>query len=97
MRPKKTRWIKCSPGERCFRPKCKPLNGLEGVNLTLDEFEALRLADLDKLYHDEAAMKVKVSRSTFSRIVSSARQKVADALVNIKAIKIEGGCCSIKR
>ena len=97
MRPKKTRWIKCSPGERCFRPKCKTLNGLEGVNLTLDEFEALRLADLDKLYHDEAARKMKVSRSTFSRIVSSARQKVADALVNIKAIKIEGGCCTVKQ
>ena len=97
MRPKKTRWIKCSPGERCFRPKCRPEGILEGVILTLDEFEALRLADLDKLYHDEAAKKMKVSRSTFSRIVSSARQKVADALVNIKAIKIEGGCCTVKQ
>ncbi len=95
MRPKKTRWIKCSPLERCFRPKCKSLNILEGVQLSLDEFEALRLADLEKLYHEEAARKMKISRPTFSRIVESARQKVADALVHIKAIKVEGGCCKV--
>ena len=96
MRPKKTRWIKCLPGERCFRPKCKPLNKLEGVYLSIDEFESLRLADLDELYQEEAARKMKVSRPTFARIVKSARKKVADALVNIKAIKIEGGCCTIR-
>ncbi|NLE64760.1 MAG: DUF134 domain-containing protein, partial [Elusimicrobia bacterium] len=47
MRPKKTRWVKCLPGERCFRPKCKKPGELEGVTLTLDEFEAIRLADLE--------------------------------------------------
>ncbi|MCB4791581.1 MAG: DUF134 domain-containing protein [Elusimicrobia bacterium] len=96
MRPKKTRWIKCMPGERCFRPKCRPLNKLEGVYVTIDEFEALRLADLGELYQEEAARQMKVSRPTFARIVKSARRKVADALVNIKAIKIEGGCCTVK-
>lgn len=97
MRPKKTRWIKCLPGERCFRPICKPLNKVKGVYLTLDEFEAIRLADLEGLKQIDAAKKLKISRPTFSRIVSAARNKIADGLVNIKAIKIEGGCCKIIR
>ena len=95
MRPKKTRWIKCLPGERCFRPICKPLNKVKYVCLTLDEFEAVRLADLDGLKQANAAKRLKISRPTFSRIVSSARNKIADGLVNIKAIKIDGGCCKI--
>jgi len=96
MRPKKTRWVKCLPGERCFRPLCKKSNSLQGVYLTIDEFEALRLADLEGLKQVDAAKMMKISRPTFSRIVEGARKKVADALVNIKAIKIEGGCCGVK-
>ena len=95
MRPKKTRWIKCLPGERCFKPICKPLNKLKSVCLTLDEFEALRLADLEELKQVDAAKRLKISRPTFSRIVASARGKIADGLVNIKAIRIEGGCCEV--
>jgi len=95
LRPQKTRWIRCLPGERCFKPICKPLNKLKGVCLTLDEFEALRLADLEGLKQVDAAKRLKISRPTFSRIVSSARNKIADGLVNIKAIMIEGGCCKI--
>lgn len=95
MRPKKTRWIKCVPRERCFKPLCMPLNKLEGVYLTLDEFDALRLADLEGMKQIDAAKKLRISRPTFSRIVSFARNKIADGLVNIKAIRIEGGCCEI--
>lgn len=95
MRPKKTRWVECAPGERCFRPQCKPKNKLEGVNLTIDEFEAIRLADLEKLTQEEVAKRMKVHRSTISRILESAHEKIADAFVNIKAVKIEGGCCKI--
>ena len=95
MRPKKMRWVKCEPGERCFRPQCKPLKQLDGVLLTLDEFEAIRLSDCEGLKQEDAAKRMKISRSTFSRIVSSARGKVSDALVNVKAIKIEGGCCKV--
>lgn len=95
MRPKKTRWIKCAPGERCFKPLCKPLNKLKGVYLTLDEFEAMRLACLEELKQAEAAKLMKVSRPTFSRILTSAQKKIADGLVNIKAIRIEGGCCKV--
>jgi predicted DNA-binding protein (UPF0251 family) len=61
----------------------------------LDEFEAVRLADLVGLKQIDAAKKLKISRPTFSRIVSSARNKIADGLVNIKAIRIEGGCCNV--
>ena len=95
MRPKKTRWIKCKPKERCFRPQCKPLNKLKGVYLTLDEFEAIRLADHESLKQIEAAKKMQISRPTFSRIISSAHQKIAEGLIDIKAIRIEGGCCKI--
>jgi uncharacterized protein len=95
MRPKKTRWIKCEPGERCFRPRCKPANQLEGVYLTLDEFEAIRLACFEEMLQEDAAKRMKISRPTFSRMLTSAQKKIADALVNIKAIRIEGGCCKI--
>ena len=95
MRPKKTRWIKCLPGERCFKPICKPLSKLEGVCLTLDEFEAIRLSCLEGLKQEDAAKLMKVSRPTCSRIETSAHRKIADALVNIKAIRIEGGCCTV--
>lgn len=95
MRPKKTRWIKCLPGERCFRPQCHPLSKLEGVYLTLDEFEAIRLSCLEEMKQEDAAKLMKVSRPTFSRIETSAHKKIADAIVNIKAIRIEGGCCKV--
>lgn len=95
MRPKKTRWIKCTPKERCFRPLCRPLSKLKGVVLTLDEFEAIRLYDVDDLQQKEAAKAMRISRPTFSRIISCAHKKIGDALVNIKTIKIKGGCCKI--
>lgn len=95
MRPKKTRWVKCKPQERCFRPQCKSINELEGINMTIDEFEAVRLSDLQGLNQEQVSKKMKVHRSTVSRILTSAHKKIADALVNIKAIKIEGGCCKI--
>lgn len=95
MRPKKTRWVKCAPGERCFKPQCKPLNKCKGVCLSLDEFEAVRLACLEELRQVDAARLMKISRPTFSRILTSAQKKIADGLVNIKAIRIEGGCCRI--
>ncbi len=95
MRPKKTRWIKRVPGERCFKPQCKPLSKCEGIYLSLDEFEAVRLACLEGMEQLGAAKLMKISRPTFSRILTSAQRKIADGLVNIKAIRIEGGCCKV--
>jgi len=64
---------------------------LEEVILTVDEFEAIRLADLESLYQDQAAEKMNLSRQTFGRIIESAHKKVAEALVKARALKIEGG------
>ena len=61
------------------------------VILTLDELEALRLADIEGLYQEEAARRMGISRQTFGRIIKEARFKVAEALVNAKSIRIEGG------
>jgi uncharacterized protein len=59
--------------------------------MALDEFEAMRLADLEGLYQEQAAERMNVSRTTFSRIIDSAHRKMADALVHGKALRIEGG------
>jgi transposase-like protein len=61
------------------------------VALSVDEFEALRLADLEGLYQDEAAIRMGVSRPTFARIVEASRRKVAEALVHGRALRIGGG------
>jgi predicted DNA-binding protein (UPF0251 family) len=79
------------PGSDYFKPRGIPLSMLEEVILTVDEFEAIRLADLDGLYQEQAAEKMKVSRPTFGRIIEAAHKKMADALVKGKALKIEGG------
>jgi len=64
---------------------------LEEVRLTVDEGEAIRLADLLGLSHEEAGRRMGISRATFGRIIQKARKTVADALINGKAINIEGG------
>jgi predicted DNA-binding protein (UPF0251 family) len=79
------------PESDYFKPRGIPLSMLEDVILTVDEFEAIRLADLEHLYQEHAAVKMNVSRQTFGRIIDSAHKKVAEALVQGKALKIEGG------
>ena len=64
------------------------MNKLQEVILELDEVEALRLSDVDNLKQEAAAKKMKISQSTFFRILSKARKKLADAIINGKAIKI---------
>jgi uncharacterized protein len=90
-RPPKCRHVKLIPGVTYFKPRGIPMSSLEEVKLTVDEFEALRLADLEALSHEQAAEKMKISRATFGRIIEKARQKTVDAIVNGKAILIEGG------
>ena len=97
MRPKKTRWVKCLPEERCFGPKGKFSNSKEYICLAIEEFEAIRLADWEELTHAKAAKIMKISRPTFTRILSSSHKKIADGFVNIKIINIEGGCCKITK
>lgn len=90
-RPCKCRCVGVEPGVWYFKPRGIPLGELEEVVLMVDEFEAVRLADLEGMYQDQAAEQMHVSRQTFGNIVSSAHRKIADALVNAKAIRIEGG------
>jgi predicted DNA-binding protein (UPF0251 family) len=90
-RPRNCRQVGLMPGSDYFKPRGIPLSMLEEVILTVDEFEAVRLADLDGLYQEQAAEKMKVSRQTFGRIIEAAHKKVAEALVKGKALKIEGG------
>lgn len=94
-RPCRRRRIRCNPDTNYFKPRGIPLNMLEEVNLALDELEAVRLADLEGLYQEDAAKKMNISRQTFGNIINSAHKKIADALLNAKALKIEGG--TVKR
>jgi len=90
-KPKKDRHVMHPPFVVFFKPQGIPLFQLEQVTLTVDEYEAIRLADNEKLKHDKAAQKMKISRPTFTRLLESAHNKISDALVNGKAIRIEGG------
>jgi len=90
-RPRNCRRVGSIPEINYFKPRGIPLTMLEEVVLTVDECEAIRLADLESLYQEQAAEKMKVSRQTFGRIIESAHRKVAEALVKGKALKIEGG------
>jgi len=74
-----------------FKPAGIPLRNLEEVCLSIEEAEALRLKELEGLEQEQGAEKMNISRPTFQRVLASARQKVADALLKGKAIKIEGG------
>ena len=87
-RPRKFRFIDFEPNVVYFKPRGIPLSSLEEVALTLDELEAMRLKNLEELDQIECAKKMKVSQSTFQRILSSAYKKITEALIKGKAIKI---------
>ena len=91
VRPQKNRIVGYHPDISYFKPRGIPMMELEEVKLTVDELEAVRLADLVGLPHEEAGEKMGVSRATFGRIVQRARQQIADALIHGKAINVEGG------
>jgi predicted DNA-binding protein (UPF0251 family) len=90
-RPVGCRRVGHAPEVVYFKPGGIPVSALEEEILGIDELESLRLADLLGLYQADAASRMDVSRQTFGRIVESARRKVANALVNGKALRIEGG------
>lgn len=90
-RPRNCRRVGLMPVSDYFKPRGTPLSMLGEIILTIDEFEAIRLADLENLYQEQAAARMNVSRPTFGRIIDSAHKKVAEALVKGKALKIEGG------
>lgn len=90
-RPRKCRRVQNRPIHTFYKPQGVPLDGLTGVNLPVEGLEAIRMADAEAMDHSEAAEQMGVSRPTFSRILSEARQIVARALSQGWAIRIEGG------
>ncbi len=85
------------PSVNFFKPAGTPLRGLTEIILTVDELETIRLKDYEGLDQTKSAGSMKISQPTFQRIYNSARKKIADAIVNGKAIRIEGGCYRIGR
>lgn len=87
-RPFKRRRIRGRPPSDYFKPAGIRKIELEETELSLSEFEAIRLIDLNQTPQEQAAEKMQISQPTLSRILSSARKKIADAIINGKAIKI---------
>ena len=107
-RPKCCRQVGRLPDKIYFKPQGVPSVQLEEVVLSIDELEAVRLADFEGLYQEQAARRMNISRQTFGRIIIAAHEKIADALINGKALKIDGGeialhkfktavCCRCRR
>jgi len=90
-RPTKCRRVAFMPEVAYFKPAGIPLRVLEEVCVSVEEAEAIRLKDLEALDQEQCAQQMNISRPTFQRVLGTARQKVADALLNGKAIRIKGG------
>jgi predicted DNA-binding protein (UPF0251 family) len=90
-RPRRRRRVCCDPNLRVFKPQGTPTTQLEKIDLELDELEAVRLTDVLNLTQLEAASQMDVSQPTYNRILSSARRKVAKAIVDGCALRIGGG------
>ena len=88
-RNKSHRCIDFDPEVTYFKPRGIPMKMLEEIKLERDELEAIRLRNFEGHYQKQAAEKMKVSRQTFGRILESAHKKIAEALINGKAIRIE--------
>lgn len=91
VRPKKNRIVESGPEVSYFKPEGVSGIRLEEVSLAVDELEAIRLSDLLDLSYEDAGKRMGVSRATFGRIIQGARRVIADALINGKAVSIEGG------
>jgi predicted DNA-binding protein (UPF0251 family) len=90
-RPKRLRRIGFQPEITYFKPRGVTLDFLEEIGLDVDELEAIRLADFEEMEQTQAAGKMKISQSTFQRILTRAHKKIAEALITGKAIRVEGG------
>lgn len=95
-RPSKCRKISANPGVINFRPDGEDIKNNDVIELTLDEFEAVRLADYEGYYQEKAAEQMNVSRQTFGNIINTAHKKIADFIVNGKSLKIIGGTVEMK-
>ncbi len=96
-RPQSNRIIHEPPLFSEFKPLGIKGQDLEQILLTLDEFEAFRLADQLGLSHAEAAEEMEISRSTFTRLIEKSRKKIADFIIQGKLLTIEGGNVHFRR
>jgi len=90
-RPRMSRIVGFEPGTTYFKPAGIAMAGLSENVLQVEELEAMRLKDLEEMDQEKAAKKMGVSQPTFHRMLVEARKKVADAIVNGKAIRVHGG------
>ena len=90
-RPKRHRLVTSPPIMEGFKPFGIPMKDLEPVILLYEEYESIRLSDYEGLKQVESAERMNVSRPTFTRIYEKARRSIAQALIEGKAIFIEGG------
>jgi len=90
-RPRLCRKVGLTPNVTYFKPAGIRLIDLDEVILTIDEYESIRLKDLKGLEQENCAKKMNISQPTFHRLLTSARKKIANSIVNGKAIRIEGG------
>jgi uncharacterized protein len=90
-RRRRCRRVGFQPTFTSFGPANAGFPDSEEMILTIDEFEAMRLKDLEGLDQSECADRMEISQPTFHRLVRSARRKIADALTHGKTIRIEGG------
>ena len=88
-RPERCRRICCHPDSTFFKPRGIPLSELDIVELRLDEYETVRLADYEGLAQSAAAKSMNISQPTFNRIVGRARKKIAEAIIHGKALRID--------
>ncbi len=90
-RPRKWRRVCCLPEANRFGPLDSPIDHDNFTIMSVDEYEAIRLIDLEGLNQEECADRMQVARTTVQRIYSDARKKIAESLVNGKILRIEGG------
>lgn len=90
-RPMKLRQVAMTPAVTFFKPAGVPMSALDVVTLALEEVEAIRLKDIENLHQEQCAERMGVSRATFHHVLGAARAKLADAILNGKAIQVEGG------
>ena len=95
-RPRRCRKVRFKPGTTYFKPAGIRIVDLEEVILNFEEYESIRLVDLEGIEQTKAGKMMEVSQPTFSRLLKSARKKISDAIINGKAIKIEGGNYSFR-
>jgi predicted DNA-binding protein (UPF0251 family) len=90
-RPVKRRRICNMPSINAFGPYMLKDNDNNSINMTVEEFETIRLIDYEQLSQEQCSKVMEIGRSTVQRIYDEARKKIADSMVNAKVIKIEGG------